>query len=358
MAEEHPSDLKIGARGDFAADSQPSTHTRSNRIRNILIVVIVLVLVVGGLFLWRYLGGYESTDDAQVDAHLYPVSARVAGYVTKVNVDDNQYVQKGVVLIEIDPKDYQVAVDEAKTNLLNAEATAQSLNTNVSITSINTSSQLKIASSGVQDASAAIATAESQVAAAHAQLEAAEANDIKAQSDLRRYKALAEKQEVAAQAYDQAEAQAKSSTAAVAAARDNEIAAQQAVKQASSRLGESEASRQNAETGPQQVSSTQARARAGAANVEQKRAELEQAQLNLQYTQIVAPVSGEVNKSVVVGMNVQPGQQLLTLVPLDDVWITANFKETQLKQMKIGQRTDIHVDSNGQTFRGHVDSIA
>jgi membrane fusion protein (multidrug efflux system) len=321
-------------------------------------VVIVLVVLVGGFFLWRYLGSYESTDDAQVDAHLYPVSSRVSGYVTKVNVDDNQYVQKGALLVEVDPKDYEVAVEQAKANLANAEATAQSLNIDVPIASVNTTSQLKFTASGIENADAAIAAAERQASAAHAQLEAAEANDVKAQDDLLRYKALLDKQEVAAQVYDQALAAAKAGTASVVAARENEAAAEQAVRQAHSLLGQSEANRQSAETGPQQVSSTQARARAAIADVQQKRAALEQAQLNLQYTQIVAPISGEVNKTVVVGLNVQPGQQLLTVVPLDEIWITANFKETQLREMKVGQKSDIHVDSSGQSFKGHVDSIA
>jgi membrane fusion protein (multidrug efflux system) len=153
-------------------------------------------------------------------------------------------------------------------------------------------------------------------------------------------------------------ATAKSSTAAVAAARANESAAQQFVQQARSRLVQADANYQSAETGPQQVSSTRARVRASIADVEQKRALLEQAQLNLQYTKIVAPVTGEVNKTVVVGLNVQPGQQLLTLVPLDDVWVTANFKETQLKHMRVGQKAEIHVDSTGRTLKAHVDSIA
>ncbi len=358
MAEEHLSGLTVDAGRESTIPPPTPRYKRSHARRNILIVVIVLVAIVGGLFLWRYLGSYESTDDAQVDAHLYPVSARVSGYVIKVNVDDNQYVQKGAVLVEIDPKDYEVAVEVAKANLASAEATAQSLNIDVPIASANTSSQLKFAVSGVEDAGAGIVTAEKQAAAAHAQLDAAEANDVKAQEDLRRYKALLDKQEVAAQVYDQALATAKASTASVVAARNNEAAAEQAVQQARSHLGQSEATRQSAETGPQQVSSTRAHARAAIADVQQKHAALEQAQLNLQYTQIVAPISGEINKTVVVGMNVQSGQQLLTVVPLEQVWITANFKETQLRQMKVGQKSDIHVDSTGQTFKGHVDSIA
>jgi membrane fusion protein (multidrug efflux system) len=317
-----------------------------------------LVLVVAGFFLWRYLSSYESTDDAQVDVHLYPVSSRISGYVVKVNVGDNEYVQKGAVLVEIDPRDYQVALAQARANLANAEATAQSLNITVPITSVSTSSQLTFTASDVANATAGITAAEKQLVAAHAQVEQAEANDVKAQDDLRRYKLLVEKKEVAEQVYDQALAAAKASTATVAAARANEGAAQQAVQQAHSRLAESEANHRSAETGPQQVSSSRARARAALADVDQKHAALEQAELNLQYTKILAPVSGEVNKTVVVGLNVQPGQQLLTVVPLDEVWITANFKETQLRHMRVGQRANVHVDSSGRTFKGHVDSIA
>jgi membrane fusion protein (multidrug efflux system) len=326
--------------------------------RRILILAIAVVLLVGGVFLWRYLSSYESTDDAQADVHLYPVSARISGYVVKVNVDDNQWVQKGTVLVEIDPKDFEVAVSQAQANLASAEATAQSLNITVPITSVNTSSQLKSTASDIENAQAGIIAAERQLTAAHAQVQQAEANDMRAQDDLHRYKLLVDKREVAEQIYDQALAAAKASTATVAAATANESAAQQFVQQAQSRLVEAEANHQSAETGPQQVSSTRARVRAAIADVQQKRALLEQAQLNLQYTKIVAPVSGEVNKTVVVGMNVQPGQQLLTVVPLDEVWVTANFKETQLRHMRVGQKAEIHVDSTGRKLKGRVDSIA
>ncbi|HUI50185.1 MAG TPA: HlyD family secretion protein [Terriglobales bacterium] len=326
--------------------------------KRVIFILAGLVLVVGSVFLWRYLSSYESTDDAQVDVHLYPVSARISGYVIKVNVNDNQYVEKGAVLVEIDPTDYEVAVAQAKANLVNAEANAQSLNITVPITSVSTESQLQYTASDVENASAGIVAAEKQLAAAHAQLEQAKANDVKAQDDLVRYKLLVDKKEVADQIYDQALAAAKSGTATVAAAEANQSAAEQAVQQARSRLIEAQANHRSAETGPQQVSSTKARARAAIADVEQKRAALDQALLNLQYTKIVAPVSGEVNKTVVVGLNVVPGQQLLTVVPLQDVWITANFKETQLRHMKVGQKAEIHVDSSGRTFKGHVDSIA
>src|SRR6267154_2808866 len=169
MAEEHPPDLTVDATRESPTAPPPPRYSRSHGRRNILIVVIVLLVLVGGLFLWRYLGSYESTDDAQVD--------------------DNQYVQRGAVLVEIDQKDYEVAIEAAKANLASAEATAQSMNIDVPITSANTSSQLKFTSSGVDNAGAGIANAENRVSAAHAQLEAAEANDVKAQDDIRRYKA-------------------------------------------------------------------------------------------------------------------------------------------------------------------------
>jgi membrane fusion protein (multidrug efflux system) len=324
----------------------------------ILISAIVVVVMVASVFLWRYLSSYESTDDAQADVHLYPVSARISGYVIKVSVDDNQWVEKGTVLVEIDPKDYEVAVAQAQANLASAVATAQSLNITVPISSVNSSSQLKSTASDIVNTAAGVIAAERQLAATHAQLEQAEANDVKVQDDLRRYKLLVDKREVSEQVYDQAVAAAKSSTAAIAAARANEAAAQQFIQQANSRVVQADANHEAAETGPQQVSSTKARARAAIADVEQKRALLEQAELNLQYTKIVAPVSGEVNKTVVVGLNVQPGQQLLTVVPLDQVWVTANFKETQLKHMRVGQKATIHVDSTGRTMKGRVDSIA
>src|SRR5262249_9010502 len=200
--------------------------------------------------------------------------------------------------------------------------------------------------------------AEKQLAAAHGQVEAAQANDVKAQDDLRRYKLLVDKHEVSPQIYDQALASAKSSTANVAAAQASESAAQQFIQQTQSRLHKATANHAYAQTGPQQVSSTKARVQAAIADVQQKRALVQQSELNLQYTKVVAPVSGEVNKTVVVGLNVEPGQQLLTVVPLDEVWVTANFKETQLKNMQIGQNADIHVDSSGRTLHGHVDSIA
>jgi len=329
-------------------------------MRRKLLLLLVAVIVVGacGVVLWRHFSRYESTDDAQVDAHLYPVSARVGGHIICVNVDDNQYVEKGTVLVEIDPKDYEVAVDQARADLATAEATAQSLHIDVPITATNTSSQLESTAAGVDSGAAGVIAAEKQLAATKAQLEQNEANNVKAQLDLQRYRMLVSKDEVARQEYDNAVAAAKASAAAVEGAKANVEAARQSIEQARSALTSAEATHRAAQTAPRQVAATRARALSAAATVKQKRAVLAQAELNLGYTKIIAPVSGLVNKTVVVGMNVQPGQQLLTVVPLQDVWVTANFKETQLRNIRPGQRVVFYVDSNGRTYNGQVDSIA
>jgi membrane fusion protein, multidrug efflux system len=343
--------------------SQPPAPRSGNSLASrphakIIALVVALVLLVGGFFAYEYFQTYESTDDAQVDGHLMPLSARISGYVIKVNVDDNQEVKAGTVLAEIDPKDYQVALDQAKAQLADAQASAQALNINVPITSVSTESQVSVSEADVENSRAGIAVAEDQLEAAKAQLAQAQANDVKAQNDLVRYKQLVDKQEVSQQTYDQALAAAKASTASVASAHANATAAAQQVTQAHSRLAQSDANLRNANTGPRQVASTKARAISADANVQQKEAEVEQAQLNLQYTKIVAPVDGIVSKNAEVGMNVTPGQQLFTIFPLNDVWVTANFKETQLKLMRPGQPVKIKVDANGRTYQGKVDSIA
>jgi membrane fusion protein, multidrug efflux system len=334
-------------------------RARRKRRRNVLLLLLGLLVVgICGGILWRHFSSYESTDDAQVDAHLYPISARVGGHVIRVNADDNEYVQQGTVLVEIDPRDYQVAVDQARADVANAEATAQSLHIDVPITATNTSSQLQSTAADVEKAEAGVIAAEKQLAASKAELERDEANDAKAQHDLLRYRMLVEKEEVARQVYDTALAAAKASAASVTAAKANVDAARQSVEQAGSVLTSAQAGHRAAQTAPNQVAATRARALSAEGIVKQKRAVLEQAELNLRYTKIIAPVTGQVRKTVVVGMNVQPGQQLLTMVPLEDVWVTANFKEGQLRNIRPGQSVVFYSDSNGRSYKGHIDSIA
>ncbi len=343
---------------DSAGTSPPVVYPRRRSHKRWIIVAAVVVVLIVGIFLWHYFSGFESTDDAQVDVHLYPVSARISGYVQAVHVGDNQYVQEGAALVEIDPKDYQVAVAKAQANLETAEASARALNIDVPVSSVDTASQLKFTSSDIENAKAAIAAGEKQVAAAQARIQEAEAQNVKAQDDVQRYHLLLTKDEVPKQTYDYAVAAAQTDTAAVTAAKADEATAEQNVAQARSRLIEAVARNESARAGPQRVASTRAHALSAVADVAQKQADLDKANLNLGYTRIVAPVSGEVTKTVVVGLNVEPGEQMLAVVPLDQVWITANFKETQLNHMSVGQKAEIVLDSNGRTYRGHVDSIA
>lgn len=331
-------------------------HRRSGR--RWIALGSVIVLAVAGAFLWHYLSGFESTDDAQVDVHLYPVSARISGYIQSVNVDDNQWVAQGSTLVEIDPKDYEVALARTQATLDTSEATAKSLNIDVPVLAVDTSSQLKFTSSDIENAQAAIQAAEKEAAAAHARVLEARAENVKAQDDVTRYRVLLAKEEVAKQIYDHAYAGAATEAAAVAAAEADEAAALQAVQEAHSHLAEAQAHYESAQAGPQRVASTRAKALSAVADVHQKEAAVEQARLNLGYTKILAPVAGEVTKKVVVGLNVEPGEQLLTVVPLDQVWITANFKETQLKHMRVGQKARLELDSNGRTYEGHIDSIS
>lgn len=342
---------------DPIAASPVRYPNRRSHKRPVIVASVVLALV-GSIFLWRYFSGFETTDDAQVDVHLYPVSARISGYVQAVHVADNQYVQEGATLVEIDPKDYQVAVAKAQANLETAEASARALNIDVPISSVDTASQLKFTSSDIENAKAAIVAAEKQVAAAKARILEADAENTKAQDDVQRYHLLLIKDEVPKQTYDHAVATAQTNSAAVSAAKADEATAEQNVAQARSRLIEAIARDESAQAGPQRVASTRARALSAVADERQKRAELDKAELNLGYTKVLAPVSGEVTKKVVVGLNVEPGEQLLTVVPLDQVWITANFKETQLRHMRPGQKVKLTCDSNGRSYQGHVDSIA
>ena len=323
------------------------------------LVIGAIVLLVAGFFLYRYVTSYESTDDAQVDGHVNSISARVAGHVVKLNVQDNQDVQAGTVLVEIDPTDYQVAVDTARADYQDAQASALAAGVNVPIMSVDTNSQLSSTQADVESARAGIQAAKQQFEAAKAQVDAAEANNVKAQDDVVRYKQLVNKQEVSQQQYDQAVAAAKASAAAAEAARATADAAAQQVTQAQGKLAQAEANWRSANTAPRRMAMIRARADSADANALKKKAALDQALLNLQYTKIVAPVSGVVsNRTVEVGQNVAPGQELMKLVPLDDVWITANFKETQLREMKVGQRATIAVDANGRKYEGKVDSIA
>jgi len=323
-----------------------------------IIVVVLLVVVLVSVGLWWRSTFTEDTDDAQVNGHLIQVSARVGGQVSKVSVDENQVVKAGDVIAELDPRDYQVAVENAEAALASAEANAAAANVNVPITTANTGSSLTSAGADVSGTTAGIEQAQKQLEAAHARVVQAQANSTKAQADLTRYKPLVEKDVISKQQYDAAVAAADASKAAVADAKANEQAASDGIKVARERQTGAQAQLKFAQTGPQQVAAQSARAKQALAQVQQAQAQLDQAKLNLSYTKIVAPTAGIITrKSVEINQNVGPGQNLTTLVSLEGLWITANFKETQLLHMSAGQSVAIEVDATGKTYHGKVTQI-
>jgi len=345
------------------ADSTPTQpeaeeieQPQSRRKGIVAVVIVVLVLVAVGL--WWHSTFTEDTDDAQVNGHLIQVSSRISGHVLKVDVQENQVVKAGDTIAELDPADYQVAVENAQASLASAQANAAAANVAVPITTVNTGSSLRSADADVSGMEAGVEQAQQQLEAAHARVAEVKANNTKAQADLERYKPLVEKDVISKQQYDAAVAAADAAKAALSDARHSEQAASEGVKVASERESQAQAQQKYAQTGPQQVAAQTARAKQALAQVGQAQAQLDQAKLNLSYTKITAPAAGIITrKSVEIDQNLAPGQNLLTLVSLEDLWVTANFKETQLKHMAAGQAVDIEVDATGKTYHGKVTQI-
>jgi membrane fusion protein (multidrug efflux system) len=354
------------------AEEKAVESSRSGRWRVIAIAAVVLVLVAG--IVWWRARGHESTDDAQIDGHITQISARVGGPVIKMNVTNNMAVKAGDVLVQIDQREYEIAVQRAKAELADAQANAAAARTGVPIAQVETRSGVSTASGGVQEAEAAVAGSEQQVEAARANLVAAqahlrerEATATKAARDVDRFRGLVQKDEISQQQFDAAVSQADAARAAADAAKSDVAAAQNAIAVAEQRTrqlrGTATQARANlasAQTAPQQLKVTQAKAAAAEARVQQAQAALSQAELNLEYACVKAPTDGVVSrKTVEVGQVIQPGQPLMALVDLVDVWVTANFKETQLKSMQAGQAATVEVDAlGGREFKGHIDSIA
>ena len=345
----HGNGEAIGRRGLFQ---------RNPRAKYLVFALVIVALVAVGWY-WIDSRRWESTDDSQIDGHIYPISARVGGQVVKVNYDDGQFVHKGDVLVQIDSTDYKVAVDRAQADYEDAQANLMAAQANVPIANVGSASQIHTAGADVTGAQAGVAAAEKQVEAAQAQVVEAEANAKKLNADVERYRSLLGKKEIAQQQFDQAVAAAASANATVAARQASLLAAQQQVLVARSRVAQANAGLRNAEVTPKQVDVSRAKAAAAEAQTQRANAALEQAKLNLGYTTIVAPVDGVVGKrSVQVGQNVGPGQDLMAVVPLREIWVTANFKETQLAKMQPGQPVKIKVDTyGGRKWNGHVSSI-
>ncbi len=328
-----------------------------SRRRGILVAAIVVVVLIA-LGVWWHSTFSEDTDDAQVNGHLIQVSARIAGQVIKVDVEENQVVKAGDLIAELDPSDYQVAVENAEAALASAKANAAAANVNVPITTINTGSNLSSAGADLSGARASVEQAQQQLDAARAKVVQSEANNTKAQADLARYRPLVAKDVISKQQFDAAVAAAEAAQADLAGAQASMAAAQDGVRVAHEREAQSQALLKYAQTAPQQVAAQSAKAKQAEAQVQQAQAQLDQAKLNLGYTKIVAPADGIITrKSVEMDQNVSVGQNLLTLVSLQDLWITANFKETQLEHMRAGQSVNIHVDATGKDYSGKVTQI-
>src|SRR5229473_2261587 len=352
---------------------EPPKGLKNPKVRRLAVAGGVLLLVaVAGLFLYYH--NRETTDDAQVDGHITPIASKIYGRVAEVLVQDNEQVKAGQVLVKIDPRDYQASLDQAKAALALAESEAQSAGVDVPRTRENVASGTSSADAQLAGAEADMARAEAthdqartaDLAWARANVDKSRANAQLAQADLARYSPLLAKGEISKQQFDAAKANADATASALKADQEKLAQAERSVditraqlNAAKARIDQAHATVSSAHAEVMQVKMRSADAQAKLAKVQQARAALEAAQLNLSYTEIVAPVAGvSTHKQVEAGQIVQAGQGLLVVVPLQDVWVTANFKETQLKNMKPGQKAEVNVDTYGKTFSGHVDSIA
>jgi membrane fusion protein (multidrug efflux system) len=309
-----------------------------------------------------------------VDGHIAPISAKISGSVFEVLVTHNQHVKAGQILVRLDPRDYQARVDQARAALAVAEAQANAAHVGVPLKRATTAS-------GASGAAAQLAAAEAEqersrvaaqqaatsgIAVAQANVAQAEANNQKAQADLERMRPLAAREEISRQQFDAYEAAARVAAAQLNAAQQQVAAAEQAASKsraeeqtARARVEAARAALEESQANRQQVDVTAAQAQSASAAVLQARANVEAAELQLSYCTITAPLDGVVTqKSVEPGQIVSPGQGLMAIVPLKDVWVTANFKETQLAQVRPGQRAEIKVDTYGRKIAGRVDSIA
>jgi membrane fusion protein (multidrug efflux system) len=320
----------------------------------------LVVLVIAGIFLWRYLQSYESTDDAEVGGHIDQIGSRIPGTVVGVYVENSQVVTKGQVLVDLDSRDYQVSLEQSKANLLQAQANIESQSPNVPITTTTQATQVATADQGVVGAEAAVASAERTYESSLADLRQAEADAANANVDERRYGELVDKQEVSRQMYDRQLTAARAQDALVA----SRLAAGQAnLKLVDQRRAELSQTRQRAEEAranqPRQIAIQHAGAVNRQAGAQVALAQVHQAALNLSYAKILAPVDGIIgDKTVEVGMQVAAGQEMFAITQTQDIWVTANFKETQIRRMRAGQSVTIHVDSLGEDFAGYIENMA
>jgi membrane fusion protein (multidrug efflux system) len=370
---ENAARAKLASAEELPLGEPPKKGLANPKVRRLLLIGgVVVVAILVGLFLYYH--NRESTDDAQVDGHITPIASKIYGRVAQVLVNDNQPVKAGQVLVKIDPRDYQAGLDQAKAQLALAESDARSAGVDVPRTRESVASGTSSADAQLAGAAADLASAQAtydqsrtaDLAYAQANIDKSHANAELGQADLARYKPLLDKGEISKQQYDAAKANADATASALKADEQKLAQAQRSVdiakaqlNAAAARVDQAKAGVASARADTKQVSMRASDAQGKIAKVQEAQAALQAAELNLSYTDIVAPVDGVVtHKQVEPGQIVQQGQGLLVVVPLQDVWVTANFKETQLRKMKAGQKAYVHVDTYGKTFPGHVDSIA
>ncbi|RRA48914.1 HlyD family secretion protein [Acidipila sp. EB88] len=362
MAEQTPdvdAGRKPAAREENGGDGKAGDNPRQKSRRRFIIILVVALLIAGALlFYWRSTF-YEDTDDAQVNGHLIQVSSRINGNVLSVPVTENQRVKAGDVIVELDPKDYQTTVQQDEANLAAAQSNYESNNVNVPVTAVSANTNVEAIAATLAQVKSSVTQAEQQVEANRQAVAQADANFIKAKLDVERYTPLVQRDVISKQQFDQAVATAKADEAALNQAKANVAASEASLRMTEDTVVQRKAQLTNAKTAPDQIKIQKAKTAQAEAQVEQARAELAQAKLNLSYCRIVAPVDGIITrKSVEVGQNVSTGQNMTTLVSLNDVWITANFKETQLNHMRAGQSVKVTVDAyGGRAYDGVITQI-
>jgi membrane fusion protein (multidrug efflux system) len=349
-----------GRNSDEGKKQEQASEAQRKRKRVLFVFTVVLVAVgLGGLMYWFHARHYEDTDDAQIDGNLSPMGTRIDGTVVRVYVQNNQMVKVGDPLVDLDPHDNQVRVDQAQAQLAQAKSGLAGERPNIPITEVENSTNILSARAEVASGEAAVAAAERDRDQAEAQVLQQEAADARAQSDLQRYTILAVKQEISKSDFDQYNSNAKQQAANLQALKSAVLAAARTVDQRKAQLDQARSKLiQNEKNASPQLSIRHASVEQQMANLQTAESQLEQAQLNLSYTKILAPVPGIVMKRFAqVGARVTAGQQLLTISEVGDLWVTANFKETQLLHMRPGQHATIHVDSLDRDFTGSLDTI-
>ena len=340
---------------------EPKTAPPTKRSLTRWFVLLILALVaVGAVRWWLDSQGYESTDDAEIEGHLDSISTRISGTVAYINpkVENNRFVEAGALLMELDPRDYEADLEHAQANLKTMTAEAHSAQVIVPIVDASAFGQLHAAEAAKQEAGAAVDAEQANLIAAQHKQQQDEAIHARAERDRIRYQALVEKREISRSDYDARETEAISAAQTVEFDRATVKSIEQKIAGARSLVEQREAQIEAARTAPQQVSDARAKSQSATGHLDQARADLHTAQLNLSYTKLYAPLSGVIGrKTVELGQRLQPGQGLMVIVPLDDIWVTANFKETQLKRMRPGQSVRIHVDTFGRDFNGKIESL-